>query len=220
LLQGEASSSSSAVYVCELCGQEGHLNAKPKQCANYKLTLNDKLQQDFGGSMEKFTRKVYLKSVLRPLHKAIFTEKVIKLSEFIRNVTFRAQIFVSNNIIHNQDSPSLISITEQNFWCSISQLIMGQKVTNKKYLSNEIVYLFDEFQQMYPKILHTLKDNKLTGYSDSLTAACVTIATTYLNHIVENFQNRILYFIQKKLRDIYKKEEEVKTLYKFTQSST
>jgi len=75
---------------------------------------------------------------------------------------------------------------------------MGQKVTNKKYLSNESVYSFDEFQQMYSKILHTLKDNKLTGYSDSLTAACVTIATTYLNHIVENFQNRILYFIQKK----------------------
>ncbi len=198
LLQGEASSSSSsAVSVCELCGQEGNLNAKSKQCANYKPTLNEKLQQDFGGNMEKFTRKVYLESVLRPSHKAIFTEKVIKLSEFIRNVTFRAQVFVSNYIIHNQDSPSLTLITEQNFWYSILQLIIGQKVTNKKYLSNEIVYLLDEFQQMYPKILHTLKDNKLAGYSDSLTAACVTIATTYLNHTVENFQNRILYFIQK-----------------------
>jgi hypothetical protein len=61
------------------------------------------------------------------------------------------------------------------------------------------------FNKCNPKILHTLRDNKLTGYSDSLTAACVTIASTYLNHIVENFQYRILYF-SKALATIVKKQ--------------
>ncbi|KAG2192507.1 hypothetical protein INT46_008449, partial [Mucor plumbeus] len=60
------------------------------------------------------------------------------------------------------------------------------------------------FRQTHPSILFTLKDHKITGYSDSLSAACVTLATTHLNHIVENFERRIVYFIQIKLKDVYK----------------
>ena len=210
---GSSSSSSSAPIICGSCKEPGHLNAKSKECLNYKATLSEMLQKNFGGSMEQFTRKLYLESVLRPSHKALFTDKVIKLSEFIRNVTFRAQIFVSSYIILNQDSDSLSAITQQNFWYSVSQLIMGQEVTNKKFLSNEIVFSFVAFRQTHPSILFTLKDHKITGYSDSLSAACVTLATTHLNHIVENFERRIVYFIQIKLKDVYKVK---RFLYNYT----
>jgi len=111
---------------------------------------------------------------------------------------------VSSYIILNQDSDSLSAITQQNFWYSVSQLIMGQEVTNKKFLSNEIVFSFVAFRQTHPSILFTLKDHKITGYSDSLSATCVTLATTHPNHIVENFERRIVYFIQIKLKDVYK----------------
>ncbi|KAI7898206.1 uncharacterized protein BX663DRAFT_556018 [Cokeromyces recurvatus] len=111
-------------YVTKIDKQKehGHLNVKSKQCPKYKETLTEMLQKDFGGSMEKFTRKLYLESVLRPSHKALFTDKVIKLSEFIKNVTFHRMI---------------------------------------------------------------------TWYSDSLSAARVTLGTTYLNHIVEIFKDRL-----------------------------
>ena len=49
-----------------------------------------------------------------------------------------------------------------------------------------------------------LKDNHIKGYSDALSAACVAPATAYLNHIVENFQRRVLYYLTVRLSMDYK----------------
>ncbi|KAG2209306.1 hypothetical protein INT46_003975 [Mucor plumbeus] len=81
---------------------------------------------------------------------------------------------------------------------------MGQEVTNEKFLSNEVVFSFAAFRQTHPSILFTLKDYNITVYSDSSSVACVTLATTHLNHIVENFERKIVYFMQIKLKDVYK----------------
>ncbi|GAA5794728.1 hypothetical protein HPULCUR_000074 [Helicostylum pulchrum] len=66
---------------------------------------------------------------------------------------------------------------------------MDEKVTNKKYVSAGIALAFADFKKDHPSIVFSLKDNNIKGYSGSLSAACVVLATTYLNHIVENITN-------------------------------
>ncbi|CEP12722.1 hypothetical protein [Parasitella parasitica] len=112
----------------------GHINAKSRQCPHYKPASAEMPKKDFDGSMEQFIRKLYLKFVLGYSHKALFTDKIIKLGKFIRNVAFRSQLFLDHFAILNQDSDSLSAITQQNFWHSVSQLIMGQAVTSQMKL--------------------------------------------------------------------------------------
>ncbi|GAA5815664.1 hypothetical protein MFLAVUS_009177 [Mucor flavus] len=69
---------------------------------------------------------------------------------------------------------------------------MGEKVTNKKYVSAGIALAFANFEKDHPSIVFSLKESNIKGYSDFLSAACVLLATTYLNHIAENFK-RFLY---------------------------
>jgi hypothetical protein len=40
-----------------------------------------------------------------------------------------------------------------------------------------------------------LEAYQITGYSDSLAAACVVLKTTYLNHVIENFHTRVQYYL-------------------------
>ncbi|KAG0162771.1 hypothetical protein DFQ30_001320, partial [Apophysomyces sp. BC1015] len=39
-----------------------------------------------------------------------------------------------------------------------------------------------------------------SGYSDALAAACKTLATTYTNNVVENFEGRVVQFSFRKLK--------------------
>lgn len=155
--------------------------------------------------MERFSRKVYLKSVIRDEYTTTFSDRVIFLSNFIRNIIFRAQIFVNSYICDNYESSGdLKAITQQNFWYSICQLIMGARVTNKNFMSNSIVLAFDDFKQKHPNIVYQPEQGTSTkGYSDPLSAACVTLSTSYLNHIVENFDKRLLYYLYIKIKAIY-----------------
>ncbi|CEG75596.1 hypothetical protein RMATCC62417_10611 [Rhizopus microsporus] len=80
---------------------------------------------------------------------------------------------------------------------------MGQKITNKAYISNSVALGFEDFKAERPSIVFSLKDDPIKGYSDALSAACVVLATTYLNYIVENFQRRVLYYLTIRLAIIY-----------------
>ncbi|ORE03001.1 hypothetical protein BCV72DRAFT_182758, partial [Rhizopus microsporus var. microsporus] len=104
-------------------------------------------------------------------------------------------LFVNAYIVNNKDSTDLVVITQQSFWYAITQLIMGQKITNKAYISNNVALGFEDFKAEHPSIVFSLKDNPIKGYSDALFAAYVVLATAYLNHIVENSQRRVLYYL-------------------------
>lgn len=72
------------------CGQLGHVNAKSKECQNHRPTLDEFLNNQFGGQFERFTRKGQFKFVMKLVCHNSFVDKIIKLSEFIRNVVFCA----------------------------------------------------------------------------------------------------------------------------------
>ncbi|GAA5815459.1 hypothetical protein MFLAVUS_008971 [Mucor flavus] len=136
------------------------------------------------GKVERFSRKVYLESVIRHDYAAGFGDRVTFLSSFIRNVVICAQIFVNSYVCNNYESGDLKAICQQNFWYSICQLIMDTKVTNKTFLSNSIALAFDEFKQKYPSIVYNTElGAAIKGYSNPLTATCVTVATTYVLNV-------------------------------------
>jgi hypothetical protein len=167
-------------------------------CPLHKRTMVEYMSFKLGPNFERYCRKLYLLPVLRDEYHDI-TERVNVLVEFVRNVLFWAQLFVNNYLVNHYENMVVPTfIYQQNFWYSICQLIMNVNVTNKSYLSNAVVLGFSTFEQDYPSIIHSVKERHLRGYSDCISDACRTLATMYLNHMTENFQSRVLYFLQQK----------------------
>ncbi|CAO3668539.1 unnamed protein product [Rhizopus microsporus] len=197
-----ASSSSSSSVICSSCGTSGHKSSRSMQCPNSKPTKDAIIKAAYGGEYEVYARKVYLKSILREEH-APLIQRIATLPDFIRNVTFRAQLFVNYLSVENKEKLNHNHLKSQNFWYAVCQLVMGEKVTNKDYVDNFVVLAFDDFKTAFGSIIYDRKRNCITGHSDSLSAACVTLATTYLNHIVENFKKRFFCYMYNKLCEIY-----------------
>ncbi|KAI8987895.1 hypothetical protein BDF20DRAFT_852726 [Mycotypha africana] len=86
-------------------------------------------------------------------------------------------------IIKNRNLTVQEYIYEQNFWYCIS------------YINHTVALTFDDVATDDPSIISPFKDQKIKGYSDAMTAACESIATTYMNHMVENFTKRIRYYL-------------------------
>ncbi|PHZ12662.1 uncharacterized protein RHIMIDRAFT_251598 [Rhizopus microsporus ATCC 52813] len=155
-----SSKSNDQLQICKSCGQMGHKSARPKECSNYKEALDKALKMNLGTIMSALHA--------RPEYKESFTEKIIILSAFIRNVFFRAQLFVNVYIVNNKDSIDLAVITQQSFWYAISQLIMGQKVTNKSYISSNVALGFEDIKAEHPS--KTFKEKSyITRLSDLLS---------------------------------------------------
>ncbi|PHZ13536.1 uncharacterized protein RHIMIDRAFT_250705 [Rhizopus microsporus ATCC 52813] len=76
LEEASGSKSNDQVQICKSCGQMGHKSARSKECSNYKATLDEALKNELGDNYERFTRKVYLETVIRPEYKKSFTEKI------------------------------------------------------------------------------------------------------------------------------------------------
>jgi hypothetical protein len=194
--------------VCTSCGNLGHGSAKLKECINYKKTQEEALKDKLGEKFERYTRKLRLETILREEHKDRFNEKIKNLSSLLREVLIKAQLFVNYCLIDNKELNTHNYLYQQSFWYSICQLIMKQSVTNKKNISNSFVLAFSDFSESYPTIFCPVKERKITGYSDSLFYACMTVATTYSNLITENFEHTVIKYI----RHQYKKIMSVRTL--------
>ncbi|KAI8968405.1 hypothetical protein BDF20DRAFT_793511, partial [Mycotypha africana] len=125
---------------------------------------------------------------------------IIQLAEFTRQVVYRAQLFVNYHITDNyQTMTGHPYLYEQNFWCSICKLILGKQVRNQQYMDMSVTLAFDDFKSKFPTIVYSLKK----GYSDSMAAACVTLATTYSNFIVENSENRLKHYARTCLKHLF-----------------
>ena len=105
-----ASSSSSSSVICSSCGTSGHKSSRSMQCPNSKPTKDAIIKAAYGGEYEVYARKVYLKSILREEH-APLIQRIATLSDFIRDVTFRAQLFVNYLSVENKERLGRLSVT-------------------------------------------------------------------------------------------------------------
>lgn len=101
---------------------------------------------------------------------------------------------------------------DQNFWYTISRVIRGSSDEVRSILQAykdkkkerpadqnlDVVLLTSSFVELSATMNGSLfvPENGLKNYGQSLSAACETVATTYNNYYIENFENIICnYFI-------------------------
>ncbi|KAI8991670.1 hypothetical protein BDF20DRAFT_950608 [Mycotypha africana] len=190
--------------VCSSCGKAGHSRSSSPLCLNYKPPKDVLLRRLFEDGHEVYSRKLLLTTLMRPAFAQVATENIIKLAEFTRQVVYRAQLFVNYYITDNYETTTGHPyLYEQNFWYSICKLILGKRVRNRQYMDMSVTLAFDDFKSKFPTIVYSLKTHPMKGYSDSLAAACVTLATTYSNFIVENFENRLKHYARTCLKHLF-----------------
>jgi hypothetical protein len=86
------------------------------------------------------------------------------------------------------------------------QLVLGDKVTTKTdKLPTDFVSSWQMFKTSVPGagLSDEEKRRRPSRVSDVLTEACVVLATTYSNHIVENFQGRVFVFLKHKIQSTF-----------------
>ncbi|KAI8981600.1 hypothetical protein BDF20DRAFT_999733, partial [Mycotypha africana] len=125
------------------------------------------------------------------------SQKLLKLVLLSETWFFKTKLFVNYYVLENATlaEPKCIKcIFTQNFWYSMIQLVNGQRPTNSRLISEQLLSSFDSFKTSYPSAVKLFP-----GLSQAITEACTEIATSYTSSIVENFEEKLLYFF------IYKK---------------
>lgn len=116
---------------------------------------------------------------------------VIATSDYIRNVIIRAVLFTN--------CYNLISSVYLRY--SVCQLAGGRKITSRVNVPDNMLSSWDSYCDLFPQAIH---DGHLPiGASHPLSAACVEMATSYTNHMVENFESRLFAFIKYRLQNIF-----------------
>ncbi|KAI9363808.1 hypothetical protein BD770DRAFT_407368 [Pilaira anomala] len=130
-----------------------------------------------------------LKTVIRPRYSDTLTNRVKIISAFSKEVIFKAQLFINYYIINNCLTTIPKEIFSQNFLYSVCMLIFGNPSSQGlqvKYSSvPNIGHAFDQYFQDYPLFMRPLSG--LKGYSQCLSSAFITLATTYSDYYVETF---------------------------------
>ncbi|CEP17758.1 hypothetical protein [Parasitella parasitica] len=177
-------------------------SARSKACLNYKPSKAEELQALLGDNATSCTRKIKLETIIREQYKQAMLSKIQTVSEQVRNIMIRAQLFVNYYIISHSNSAVDKKVFTQNFWYAITQLVL-QRAPNQKSLPSDCLESWTSFSSRF-NVTYTMVP-KVEGYSHCVSAACVTTATTYNNNIVECFEARlkayILYNIKKKFEE-------------------
>lgn len=184
--------------ICKSCGAQGHSTKRNKECPNHNLSLEELLTRDLG-RYERYTVSITMDSFIK-VNEDIqpARNKIILLSSFLREVVLKAQLFINYYILQGVSDLST-DLFDQTFWYRVCRVIYGRLT-------------IENLQGYYPRLQHiqtvyeeliqadgvnlTVNLNGLQNYGIVISSACKTIATTYNNYYVENFERIIAnYFI-------------------------
>ncbi|KAH8552316.1 hypothetical protein BGW37DRAFT_491457 [Umbelopsis sp. PMI_123] len=210
--------------TCSSCGQRGHGNRRSRQCpnnaraqraesANARLSANpDFVPQpcpSCNSTEHSSTRsKLCLfhskstdglleeASAYRlPLHDA-----VIRLSGYLRSVVIRSHILANAYLFDLQGNIPPPILFSQNCFYTVMQIVLNKPVTT----TNTFIPV-DALQNVWTSLtrqrpsLNSPPQITLRRSVDVLTEAAVTLATTYSNHIVLNFELRVKNYLKYKI---------------------
>lgn len=125
--------------VCSSCHQEGHMSSRSKGCPNHKLTKQEQVLSLLGDNTTSVTRKIKLDTIPRPEYETLITNKVLVVSEYVRNIMIRAQLFVNYYVITHVDQAIDKNVFTQNFWYCTTQLVLGKSPKNTKALPSDFL---------------------------------------------------------------------------------
>ena len=182
---------------CPACGSETHRSTRSTDCPSHTASTKRILDAELGHDRETFTRKCMFQSVVRPEHRDGLLRCVQQLASFTRHVVVITSLFVNMYFI-DHDVLAPICFT-QNFFYSVMQLVLGRQMTaTNSRIPPDLLQSWQAFQQ-YHSALQEPPKTEMKRTSDVLTEAAVLLATTYTNHIVENFEDRVTTFVRKGL---------------------
>jgi len=201
--------------VCSNCKEVGHSSSRSPLCKNHLSSKLEVFNNNLGKAHQSFTRKIPFRSCIRnnesiiattsssvnPQSAATIKSRIISACEDVRQLIFRAQIFVNYYILMHKDDIIPDCIFKQNFWYSICQLVSNRKATNGTALPSDMIPAWDTFRIKYPAIIY--KINLASGNSQCLSEACTVVATSYLNNIVELFEAKVLRYIRYILQNAF-----------------
>lgn len=89
--------------TCASCKRRGHKTSRSPKCPNHKATKLEVMVDNLGGGFQTFTRKIPLDSCVQQQYKSVLKNRILSASEDVRQLLFRAQLFVNYYIILLED---------------------------------------------------------------------------------------------------------------------
>ncbi|KAH8556405.1 hypothetical protein BGW37DRAFT_472404, partial [Umbelopsis sp. PMI_123] len=159
---------------CPSCNSTEHTSTRSKLCPFHSKSTDELLEEAVGKNFERFTRKCPFESVVRSAYRQPLHDAVIKLSGYLRSVVIRSHIVLNKPVTTTNRFIPVDAL--QNVWTSLTR--------------------------QHPS-LNSPPQIALRRSADVLAKASVTLAITYSNHIVLNFEQRVKNYLKYKISDIF-----------------
>ena len=186
---------------CTNCKGTGHKTSRSPDCPKHILSKLEVMNQNLGTGFQSFTRKLPFDTCVKERYRSVLKDRILSASEDVRQLLFRAQMFVSYFIILHSNENIPGCIYRQPFWYSICQLVNNRRVTNSNVLPPGMLDDWNNFRRQHPTILY--KVDLASGNSQCLSEACLQVSVTYSNAVVETFEQRVMSYLYYLVQNIY-----------------
>ncbi|KAG2195627.1 hypothetical protein INT47_005995 [Mucor saturninus] len=157
--------------------------------------MQETIEIKIGLSHQRYTVSIPLRSFPPTSDDDAFNNtlnKIKSLSIFLRNVIYRAQLFI-NYYILKYPADLQNAFFQQNFWYSLCRLInenMSIESFKQKYISHipHPEEIWTELNGL-EGVSMLVKKEGLTNNGQVLASACENVTTCYNNFYIENFEN-------------------------------
>ncbi|CAO3662747.1 unnamed protein product [Rhizopus microsporus] len=175
---------------------QGHKSTRSASCKYHISSKQEVFNKNLGQKYQPFTRKLPMDKCVADQCVNTLKPIIISACRDVRNIVFRAQIFVNYYItLRSQqelDNDIPHCIFRQQFWYSVCQLVNAKRVTASIDMPPNMMAAWNVFQSQYSSIVY--HQQIAGGTSQCLAEACTELATSYHNSMVEHFESRLLFF--------------------------
>ncbi|KAL4213962.1 hypothetical protein AB4K20DRAFT_1966716 [Rhizopus microsporus] len=182
--------------TCKRCHEKGHKSTRSASCKYHISSKQEVFNKNLGQKYQPFTRKLPMDKCVADQCVNTLKPIIISACRDVRNIVFRAQIFVNYYItLRSQqelDNDIPHCIFRQQFWYSVCQLVNAKRVTASIDMPPNMMAAWNVFQSQYSSIVY--HQQIAGGTSQCLAEACTELATSYHNSMVEHFESRLLFF--------------------------
>ena len=159
------------------------------------------MNQNLGTGFTTFTRKIPFDNCVKPNYKVALKNRIISASDSVRQVLFRAQIFVNHYIILHSSEVIPAQVFQQGFWYSVCQLVNNKRITNGAGVPSDLIAVWNGFKNTHQSIVYDVNLNP--GVASCLSEACIQVATAYLNAVVERFEKCMLFYLYYTIQNLW-----------------
>ena len=125
--------------ICSNCKSTGHKSSRSSECPNHISSKLEVMNRNLGTNFQTFTRKVPFDDCVKDDYKGVLKNKIMSTCEAIRQIVFRAQLFVNYYVVLHSDEIITASLYQQSFWYSVCQLVNNRRVTNGNGVSSGLI---------------------------------------------------------------------------------